>query len=115
MIRKQLMRRYQLKRDGISKLKGKMCPRIVEKLGLKGRCGLCKVVGHNTRTYPKKKEKASNYRQPVTEVYLPTPPGASLPTPPTPSVSFTKQCVYIIFDVLFDLQLHYLMFYLMCY
>jgi hypothetical protein len=43
MIRKQLMRRYQLKRDGISKLKGKMCPRIVEKLGLKGRCGLCKV------------------------------------------------------------------------
>ncbi|XP_062164908.1 uncharacterized protein LOC133871483 [Alnus glutinosa] len=32
MIRKQLMRRYQLKIDGISKLKGKLCPRIVEKL-----------------------------------------------------------------------------------
>jgi len=32
MIRKQLMRRYQLKRDGISKLEGKLCPRIVEKL-----------------------------------------------------------------------------------
>jgi hypothetical protein len=32
MIRKQLMRRYQLKRDGIRKLKGKLCPRIVEKL-----------------------------------------------------------------------------------
>jgi len=32
MIRKQLMRRYQLKRDGISKLKGKLCPGIVEKL-----------------------------------------------------------------------------------
>ncbi|XP_062155259.1 uncharacterized protein LOC133863331 [Alnus glutinosa] len=32
MIRKQLMRRYQLKRDGIAKLKGKLCPRIVEKL-----------------------------------------------------------------------------------
>jgi hypothetical protein len=32
MIRKQLMRRYQLKRDGINKLKGKLCPRIVEKL-----------------------------------------------------------------------------------
>jgi hypothetical protein len=32
MIRKQFMRRHQLKRDGISKLKGKLCPRIVEKL-----------------------------------------------------------------------------------
>jgi hypothetical protein len=32
MIRKQLMRRYQLKRDVINKLKGKLCPRIVEKL-----------------------------------------------------------------------------------
>jgi len=32
MIRKQLMRRYQLKRDVINKLKGKSCPRIVEKL-----------------------------------------------------------------------------------
>jgi hypothetical protein len=32
MIRKQLMRMYQLKRDGISKLKGKLCLRIVEKL-----------------------------------------------------------------------------------
>jgi hypothetical protein len=32
MIRKQLMRMYQLKRDGIKTLKGKLCPRIVEKL-----------------------------------------------------------------------------------
>jgi hypothetical protein len=85
-------------------------PYRMRKFGLKGRCGLCKVVGHNTRTCPKK-EQASNYRQPATEVYLPTPPGASLPTPPTPSVSFTKQYVYIVFYVLFDLQLHYLMCY----
>jgi len=40
MIRKQLMRRYQLKRDGISKLKGKMCPRIVEKLEVVGEAAL---------------------------------------------------------------------------
>jgi hypothetical protein len=77
-------------------------PYRMRKFGLKARCGLCKVVGHNTRICPKK-EQASNYMQPATEVYLPTPPGASLPTPPTPSVSFTKQYVYIIFDVLFDL------------
>jgi hypothetical protein len=32
MIRKQLQRRYQLKRDGIKTLKGKLCPRIVDKL-----------------------------------------------------------------------------------
>ncbi|GLT53725.1 hypothetical protein SLA2020_269780 [Shorea laevis] len=32
MIRKQLMRRYQLKRNGIMTLKGKLCPRIVGKL-----------------------------------------------------------------------------------
>jgi hypothetical protein len=75
----------------------------MRKFRLKGRCELCKVVRHNTRTCPKKKEQASNYMQPATKVYLPTPPGASLPTPPTPSVSFTKQYVYIIFDVLFDL------------
>jgi len=67
----------------------------MRKFRLKGRCGLCNVVGHNTRTCPKKKEQASNYMQPTTEVYL--------PTPSTPSVSFTKQYVYIIFDVLFDL------------
>ncbi|XP_062147750.1 uncharacterized protein LOC133856711 [Alnus glutinosa] len=32
MIRKQLQRRYQVKRDGIKTLKGKLCPRIVNKL-----------------------------------------------------------------------------------
>jgi hypothetical protein len=32
MIRKQLQRRYQLKRDGTKTLKGKLCPRIVDKL-----------------------------------------------------------------------------------
>jgi hypothetical protein len=32
MIRKQLQRKYQLKRDGIKTLKGKLCPRIVDKL-----------------------------------------------------------------------------------
>lgn len=32
MIRKQLIKRYQLKRNGIRTLKGKLCPRIVEKL-----------------------------------------------------------------------------------
>jgi hypothetical protein len=77
-------------------------PYKMRKFGLKGRCGLYKVVGHNTRTCPKK-EQASNYRKLATEVYLPTPSRASLPTPPTPSVSFTKQYVCIVFDVLFDL------------
>ncbi|XP_059450972.1 uncharacterized protein LOC132181751 [Corylus avellana] len=32
MIRKKLMRRYQAKREGIEKLTGKLCPRIVTKL-----------------------------------------------------------------------------------
>jgi hypothetical protein len=32
MIRKQLVKRYWPKRDGIKTLKGKLCPRIVEKL-----------------------------------------------------------------------------------
>jgi hypothetical protein len=32
MIRKQFIKRYQLKRDGIKSLKGKLCPKIVEKL-----------------------------------------------------------------------------------
>jgi hypothetical protein len=36
MIRKQLMRRYQLKRDGIKTLKGKLCPIIVKKLEVVG-------------------------------------------------------------------------------
>jgi len=86
-------------------------PYRMRKFGLKGRCGLCKLVGHNTRTCPKKKEQAFNYRQPTTEVDLPTPPPASLPTPPpaslpTPpptSVSFTNQYSCIIVDVLFYL------------
>ena len=32
MIRKKLLRRYQAKREGIEKLTGRLCPRIVEKL-----------------------------------------------------------------------------------
>jgi hypothetical protein len=64
-------------------------PYRMRKFRLKGRCGLFKVVGHNTKTCPKKKEQPSNYRQPVIEVYF--------PTPPTPSVSFIQQYVYIIF------------------
>jgi hypothetical protein len=40
MIRKQLMRRYQLKRDSIKTLKGKLCPRIVEKLEAIGEAAL---------------------------------------------------------------------------
>ncbi|XP_062161919.1 uncharacterized protein LOC133868944 [Alnus glutinosa] len=40
MIRKKLMRRYQLKRDGISKLKGKLCPKIVKKLEAVGEAAL---------------------------------------------------------------------------
>jgi len=41
-------------------------PYRMRKFGLKGRCGLYKVVGHNTRICPKKKEQASNYMQPTT-------------------------------------------------
>jgi hypothetical protein len=155
MIRKQLQRRYQVKRDGIKTLKGKLCHRIVDKLevigeeatnylsryagddlfeveqgrrtyvvdlrkrtcgcrkwemtgipcayahfaitfhghkledyvdhcysmrkfGLRGKCGYCKMLGHNSRTCPRKKQLASNYRQPATEVELPTPPPASV-------------------------------------
>jgi hypothetical protein len=36
MIKKQLQRRYQVKRDGIKTLKGKLCPRIVDKLEVIG-------------------------------------------------------------------------------
>ncbi|XP_059436479.1 uncharacterized protein LOC132169463 [Corylus avellana] len=32
MIRKKLLRRYQVKREGIEKLTGRLCPRIVQKL-----------------------------------------------------------------------------------
>ncbi|GLT55231.1 hypothetical protein SLA2020_283720 [Shorea laevis] len=32
MIRKKLMRRYQVKREGIEKLTGKLCPKIAAKL-----------------------------------------------------------------------------------
>jgi hypothetical protein len=32
MIRRKLMRRYQVKRDGISKLIGKFCPKVAKKL-----------------------------------------------------------------------------------
>jgi len=78
-------------------------PCRMRKFGLKGRCGLCKLVGHNSKTHPKKKEYASNYRQPSTEVGLPTPPPASLPTPPPTSVSFTNQynCIIVTSAILF--------------
>jgi hypothetical protein len=77
-------------------------PYRMRKFGLKGRCGICKLVGHNNRTCPMKKD------QPSTEVDLPTPPPASLPTPPSTSVSLTNQYSCIVVDVL-------LMYYLMCY
>jgi hypothetical protein len=53
-------------------------PYRLRKFGLKGKCGFRKLSGHNTRTCPKKKQLASNYRQLVTEVELPTPPPASV-------------------------------------
>jgi hypothetical protein len=70
-------------------------PYRMRKFGLKGRCRLCKLVGHNSKTCLKKKEQASNYRQPATEV--------DLPTPPPTSVSFTNQYSCIIVYVLFYL------------
>jgi hypothetical protein len=36
------------------------------------------MLGHNSRTCPRKKQLASNSRQPATEVELPTPPPASV-------------------------------------
>ena len=42
MIRKKLMRRYQVKRDGIAKLTGRLCPRIATKLEA---IGYYKIIG----------------------------------------------------------------------
>jgi hypothetical protein len=53
-------------------------PHRRRKFGLKGKCGYCKMLSHNNRTCPKKKQLASNYRQPVKEVKLPTPSPASV-------------------------------------
>jgi hypothetical protein len=53
-------------------------PYKIRKFGLKGKCGFCKMFGHNSRTCPKKKQLASNYRQPTTEVELSTPPLANV-------------------------------------
>jgi hypothetical protein len=53
-------------------------PHRMRKFGLKGKCGYCKMLGHNSRTCPKKKQLASNDRQSATEVELPTPPLASV-------------------------------------
>jgi hypothetical protein len=53
-------------------------PHRMRKFRLKGKCGYCKMLGHNSRTCPKKKQLASNDRQPTTEVELPTPPSASV-------------------------------------
>jgi len=36
------------------------------------------MLGHNSRTCPRKNQLASNYRQQTTEVELPTPPPASV-------------------------------------
>jgi hypothetical protein len=53
-------------------------PHRMRKFGLRGKCGYCKMLGHNSKTCPRKKQLASNYRQPVTEIKLPTPPPASV-------------------------------------
>jgi hypothetical protein len=50
----------------------------MRKFGLRGTCGYCKMLGHNSRTCPRKNQLASNYRQQTTEVELPTPPPASV-------------------------------------
>jgi len=104
-----LRSRSMLGRPRKARVKGHVESRVpqnpyrMRKFGLKGRCGLCKLVRHNSRTCPKKKEQASNYGQPSTKVDLPTPHPASLPTPPPTSVSFTNQYNCIIVDVLFYL------------
>jgi hypothetical protein len=53
-------------------------PHRMRKFGLRGKCGYCKMLGHNSRTCPRKNQLASNHRQPATEVELPTPPPASV-------------------------------------
>jgi hypothetical protein len=50
-------------------------PHKMRKFGLRGKCGYCKLLGHNSRTCPSKK-------QPATEVELPTPPPASVSSIP---------------------------------
>jgi hypothetical protein len=37
-------------------------PHRMRKFGLKGKCSFCKMYGHNSKTCPKKKQLASNYR-----------------------------------------------------
>jgi hypothetical protein len=53
-------------------------PRRMRKFGLRGKCGYCKMLGHNNRTFPRKKQLASNYKKPATEVELHTPPQTSV-------------------------------------
>jgi hypothetical protein len=53
-------------------------PHRMRKFGLRGKCGYCKMLGHNSKTCPRKKQLASNYRQPTIEFELPTPPPASV-------------------------------------
>jgi hypothetical protein len=62
----------------------------MRKFGLKGKCGYCKMLGHKNRTCPKKKQLASNYRQPAKEVKLPTLPPAS--------VSLLPNCIIVVVD-----------------
>jgi hypothetical protein len=50
----------------------------MRKFGLKDKCTKCKLMGHNSKTCPKRKQEASNYKKPATEVNLPTPPPASV-------------------------------------
>jgi hypothetical protein len=56
-------------------------PHRMRKFGLRGKCGYCKMLGHNSRTCPSKK-------QPATEVELPTPPPAS--------VSLIPNCILLL-------------------
>jgi hypothetical protein len=58
-------------------------PHRKRKFGLRGKCGYCKMLGHNSRTCPRKK-------QPATEVELPTPPPAS--------VSLLPNCIVVVVD-----------------
>jgi hypothetical protein len=48
------------------------------KFGARMRCSKCKLVGHNTRTCPKKKAEALNYREPDVETNVSNQPPSSV-------------------------------------
>jgi hypothetical protein len=79
-------------------------PYRMRKFGLKRKCTKCKLMGCNSRTCPKRKQEASNYRKLATEIDLPTLPPAS--------ASFTKPYTCIIVDVLslYVIYLHFILF-----